>query len=574
MAHRFSTTTFRLLEDEDETPVDLREAETCCFCIKQIPMPLEDQLRLSAFQKFKKYRRIPFKLLCNIALLILSTLQVVMCNIYVDPYLNANADNFDFILSPPALLPTALASAVSVGDSNQFYIYYASDFVGLINATVQLYSTLSNVTLDRFEYIPGTEIQMVVDSYTDGVDVFNSTLPYSSEVSTSIYSINSTYLGPLSLLDDQALLDYVHSILKARIEFSVIGYQLLPKSLSSLGSSSSVQRVCYRWNVMCTYDFSSRGHITYNTDAEPELCSSTMGKPLFDRPFWFQVWLPLLIGILAGSSQVLHSKALLFQARVFIWTRQRRRQELAEQQQQQQQQSPVPSAASSSLSQPLLLGQTRLVHSTSDGSASWSLYGLTCFHIFNLWFVVASLANLCQIIQFGMALTERFQLQAASPTRTIFSALGCFFSWALVMQYFEESKLFYALIATLRTGLPRVARFLIGVLPIYLGYVFLGVALFAADSDLFASVDMASVTLFSVMNGDALQVSFSTTLSPSLTTLFVGRGAHSWTGHICCHPPILSVLLKTLLIQLHFSLHLQRSQHLHCTDRRGVYCVS
>lgn len=52
------------------------------------------------------------------------------------------------------------------------------------------------------------------------------------------------------------------------------------------------------------------------------------------------------------------------------------------------------------------------------------------------------------------------------------------FCWALTL-----FSVLQALILTLRTGLPRVLRFIVGVLPVFIGYALLGMALFGDFSD-------------------------------------------------------------------------------------------
>ena len=60
------------------------------------------------------------------------------------------------------------------------------------------------------------------------------------------------------------------------------------------------------------------------------------------------------------------------------------------------------------------------------------------------------------------------------------------------------------MIMTLYRGAPRVAQFVVGVIPIFFGYVFCGMTLFGNHSDLFSSTKATSVTLFALMNGDRL----------------------------------------------------------------------
>ena len=66
------------------------------------------------------------------------------------------------------------------------------------------------------------------------------------------------------------------------------------------------------------------------------------------------------------------------------------------------------------------------------------------------------------------------------------------------IEYYRESAVF---IHTLGRSMPYVWRFLLGVFPLFMGYMFLGLALFW-DSKRFTTPSGAMFTLFAVLNGD------------------------------------------------------------------------
>jgi hypothetical protein len=102
---------------------------------------------------------------------------------------------------------------------------------------------------------------------------------------------------------------------------------------------------------------------------------------------------------------------------------------------------------------------------------------------FNVWFFIASIGNICNIVGPILSIHDQFELDGSSSARLYFTGLGCMMAWVNVVQYFEGSSSYYVLVTTLRKGLPRVMRFLLGVLPIFIGYALFGVAFFATQSD-------------------------------------------------------------------------------------------
>ena len=76
--------------------------------------------------------------------------------------------------------------------------------------------------------------------------------------------------------------------------------------------------------------------------------------------------------------------------------------------------------------------------------------------------------------------------------------------WFSLVQYLEYFPRFYLLIWTLKTGLPRVLQFFVGIFPFFIGYALLGMTLFGDESALFGDIQSTVCTLFSVVNGDSV----------------------------------------------------------------------
>lgn len=80
-------------------------------------------------------------------------------------------------------------------------------------------------------------------------------------------------------------------------------------------------------------------------------------------------------------------------------------------------------------------------------------------------------------------------------------------AWINLTRYIEYNRESAIFINTLGRSLPYVGRFLLGVFPIFLGYVFLGLSMFW-NSKRFTSTSGAMVTLFAVLNGDMVYDTF------------------------------------------------------------------
>ena len=76
-----------------------------------------------------------------------------------------------------------------------------------------------------------------------------------------------------------------------------------------------------------------------------------------------------------------------------------------------------------------------------------------------------------------------------------------FFNTTRFLEFFPD---FYVLISTVGGALPSVLRFMLGCVPLYMGFAALGTILFGGRSANFGSVRASVVTLFSLLNGDSM----------------------------------------------------------------------
>jgi hypothetical protein len=128
----------------------------------------------------------------------------------------------------------------------------------------------------------------------------------------------------------------------------------------------------------------------------------------------------------------------------------------------------------------------------------------------NLWnCVAASLIVASSTIAFVIFGNSETSVNSNSDMAySICLGLGTFFSLVNLTRYFELSRHFSVLINTLRISFRRVVAFMLSVMPIFFGYVLLGVAVFSNFSQRFSSVNQVAVALFCIANGDELHATF------------------------------------------------------------------
>ncbi|CAI5724010.1 unnamed protein product [Peronospora farinosa] len=124
---------------------------------------------------------------------------------------------------------------------------------------------------------------------------------------------------------------------------------------------------------------------------------------------------------------------------------------------------------------------------------------------FWFWFVLA--VNFATAVCFLATWRHAYQLSLRDTLCFTF-ACCCALQWSSFVRYLQVNTRFQTLGLTLRRGLPRVMQFLIGVLPIFIGFVLFGTVMFGAKVPRFQSASVTATTLFSVANGDEVHDTF------------------------------------------------------------------
>ncbi|KAF1328479.1 Mucolipidin protein, partial [Globisporangium splendens] len=138
---------------------------------------------------------------------------------------------------------------------------------------------------------------------------------------------------------------------------------------------------------------------------------------------------------------------------------------------------------------------------------------------FWFWFILA--LNGATMACFIEAWRHPFRLSLHDELCLAFAAC-CALQWVSLVRYLRVNTRFHILGLTLQRGLPRVAQFLAGVLPIFVGYVLFGTIMFGAKVPRFQSASATATTLFSVANGDEIHDTFnSVTYTPWIGQIYV-----------------------------------------------------
>ena len=470
-------------------------------------MTLRDRLTMSAFEKYRRYGRIPWKFICHILLLCFSTAQILLWNVEDGSYYRASNRNWQywFMYRP---------STTSVCD-----LYSYDQVIDSVNETLMNFYNIDKLSVDSYrshfrrrrhkdsktqqrEQVPPQDVFETIDdpSITNSTSNMSPQLLYTyylhpeslfdykvqapkMDLGSELYRVNDTFAGPFdvkTLGEDKVIsnINRLHSaVLNLRLDSFIFG---------------TVFRSCLEWEVKVEWDFKDRGQVKQSVSSRVVGSCNVIS---WNEALTYElIWLNIPVLIIAAIYFLLTIKAVIRSIQTFLTIRQRQR--LLESQ-------------SYDNTSPGRSARLLRSHRWHGDPVTWS--DLSCqdkCNFFSVWFVLSISSCICLIV---LSLSNMINIQSHSPTDNgpkLLAGLGCALIWFSLLSYFEHNKGYYILIVTLKKGVPRVARFMVGVMPMMLGYAFFGMVCFGSYSDRFDSFSASMITLFAILNGDVIRETF------------------------------------------------------------------
>jgi hypothetical protein len=126
-------------------------------------------------------------------------------------------------------------------------------------------------------------------------------------------------------------------------------------------------------------------------------------------------------------------------------------------------------------------------------------------NLFNMWSFICLFGNVVQIFGAGLCL---FDTENVITSTEVLVGFGCMLAYINIGRYLTYDQNYSTIFATLQRALPNVLRYLLGVMPIFFGFLFFGLCLFWR-SERFVSTSSTMITLYSLINGDSVFDIFS-----------------------------------------------------------------
>ena len=133
--------------------------------------------------------------------------------------------------------------------------------------------------------------------------------------------------------------------------------------------------------------------------------------------------------------------------------------------------------------------------------AAWENLGISeKLKFFNFWIIFMVLGNLCQI--FGSILSFIDQDSGLAVYEAVVG-FGCFFAWIGIVRFLNHTSHSYTVVNTMGRSAETIGMYIVGIVPIFMGYALLGICLFW-QTGVYYTTPMSMLANFAVVNGDSV----------------------------------------------------------------------
>lgn len=431
-----------------------------CFALEPEPIPLVDAVTLHSWAKWKAYHRLPWKLAFDVLVVVLAVVVTVLTVSQTSLYANSTSDVFD--------------NTFGLGSQGETRVYNKLSLQTTCEAIVTNYYGLHNLTLSHLYHhrLPDGSVVpalLTLQQYRDGLGAWSDeryTLPPSLDTVVSTHNLTlEDPLGPLRNLTR------VQNVLSATVSFAIVSL--------NVGVFGAVP---YEWKVTAVFEFvTGSGMAIFRLVSEKTIARGSSSLPPGQL-------VPCIALMAAATFSIFLSVRALYRSFLNLQMVKRKVRH-----------------APPEVVLPDSGKRARLVEAARSG-LPLSMQ-LDFFELWNAWNLLGAML----LVAAAVLLVSRGAFVGAPHFDVSFGlllGLGTFFSCANLLRHFALSRRMSVLVNTLKLSFVRIVAFVLSCLPLFIGFVFLSVALFSQYTARFATVDLAAVSLFALMTGDDVHATF------------------------------------------------------------------
>ena len=419
-------------------------------------IPPEDKVTLSPLDKYRIYGKLPLNMIIHILLVVFTTIQaLVILGVFTD-YFRAQEKSFTNVL-------ISTDSKENRDYPRKTYLYDIPSLQNHLNNSVQKMLNKNNTFFtdpifvnEDNEEIEVNSIEMQVE-YKYNLDSITKKDEYKMPLEF-YYNISSDYLGPFNRsYNEDDIKKYLNIIEEFELEYRFKTY--VPYYYKQY-------KECFIWTIKQKYNFKKKAHFEVSLYINNEQCEEKSSLSRIEQIIIAHSWIHFIVIFLATTSILLslynfYEVIKLNKYRKIIQKEKKRKK--------------------------------KIDNKNLNGSEVISTP-------LNKWDICVLISNICQIIGSILALLENDNMNGSIDILIGFGSMLCYICLGKYLDYDTKYALLYQ---TLKRSIPNVIPFFIGIMPIFIGFTFLGLCLFW-NSERFTNVSDVMKALFAIVNGDSV----------------------------------------------------------------------
>ena len=415
-------------------------------------IPPEDKIALSSLDKFRIYGKFPLDMIVHVLLVVFTSLQAMI----------VLAEFTDYFRGQEKSLTNILISQDSKENRDyprKIYLYDIPSLQQHLSNSLQKMLDVNNTFLSNIIYVNEDNEEVQQESIEMDIEYLYN-LSYINkenyEMPTNLYyNVSEDYLGPFNYnYTEEGIKKYLNIFEKFELEYRFKTYVTYYYKEHS---------ECFIWTIKQIYDFIKRAQCS---DHNNEQCEERTSLSNLEQFIVSHLWIHFIVIILSSISIFLCLYTFYEVIRLNKYKKTILKENLYKDKLDQKQLKEI-----EILSRPL-----------------------------NKWDILIIISNICQIIGSILGLLENDNMNVSFDMLVGFGVMLCYICLG---KYFYYSLKYGLLYQAMKNAISNIIPFFIGILPIFIGFTFLGLCLFW-NSERFTNVTDVMKALFAIVNGDSI----------------------------------------------------------------------
>lgn len=119
---------------------------------------------------------------------------------------------------------------------------------------------------------------------------------------------------------------------------------------------------------------------------------------------------------------------------------------------------------------------------------------------FNFWIVLMILGSFFQFFSGVLAFLDS---ETVLLVHEVFVGFGCYFAWIGLIQFLDHKSHSYTIVNTVDRAIGTIGPYIVGIVPIFMGYAFCGMCVFWATGT-YPTTTLSMIANYALVNGDSV----------------------------------------------------------------------